>query len=118
MELYIVLFDAESSQDNMISQEKTSFKIKEVLANILEIFDNVVKSFEITKHSSRENKLKSLLAFINRKHYESILFRAGTLSLLRFLISACGSNTLEIFKSFLFNPASKVERNLSDILLP
>ena len=69
IELYIILFGAEDDKNLMLSENKTATKINKVLANIIEMFDNVLKAYEYTKHSSRESKIKNILLFIYKYHY-------------------------------------------------
>ena len=86
----------------MIEEKKTMTKINQVLANIIEIFDNFLKAYEYTKHPSRESKIKNILTYIYKSHYDSIYNRTAAFSLLRALTSSTNNHSCEVFKNFLF----------------
>lgn len=118
IDIYLVLFNAEGSPDLMISSPKTISKMKEVMANISEIFSYVMKSYEYTRHSSRESKIRSILEYLFRQHYEAVIHRPSVLSLFRVLICISGNNTLEILKNFLLGPNPANPKDQRDLLLP
>lgn len=118
IELYVVLFGVKDNPDLMISHQKTINKIDQVLANIMEIYDNVLKAYEYTKHPSRENKIRNILVEVNRHHYASIYNRSAVFSFLRILVSMASSNSSEVLKNFLFGPTCRKPNDHLDLLLP
>jgi hypothetical protein len=63
------------------------------MTNIVELFDLVFKGYELTKNIDRQRNLKSIIKYIYRQHYESVLYRAAIISLLTIFINIAGSNT-------------------------
>lgn len=43
--------------------------MKEVLANITELFDAVFKGYELTKNVDRQRNIKALIKFIYQQHF-------------------------------------------------
>lgn len=88
------------------------------MTNIIELFDIVFKGYELTKNTDRQRNIKSIIKFIYRQHYESILCRAGIISLLTIFINMASSNTYEILVTELLSKNLKNPKDNYDILLP
>lgn len=88
------------------------------MAHIIEIFDTVLLSYEITKHSSRESKIKYLLLHVYKTHFNSISNRAPILVFFKDIAQFSGPNTTEVIKNFFTASNVKSDNSVDDVFLP
>ena len=82
------------------------------------MFDVVFKGYELTKNVDRQRNIKSIVKFIYREHYDSVVNRAAILSLLGVLINLAGPATYDVIVGELLGKNPKNPKDNYDILLP
>ena len=93
------MFNAMNQKSSLLDERNKKLG-REILAMILEIYDKLMESYELTSHVSRESKLKELWCMIYEGHFVGLKARGACLALFGFFIESMESASIKLFNTY------------------